>query len=121
MIVDVASTLYAFFSGFGIPAYTTNNVPETAVLPYLTYDFTVGKTLTSAPLGARLWWEGTLPRAMLEKADEIGARIGAGIQIPCGNGYLWMYKGEPFVQPIADEDERISTLYLNITAQYDLN
>lgn len=121
MIVDVASALYAFFSGFGIPTYTTNNVPETAVLPYLTYDFTVSKTLASTPLGARLWWEGTLPRAMLEKADEIGARIGAGIQIPCGNGYLWMYKGEPFVQAIADEDERISTLYLNIIASFDLN
>lgn len=121
MIVDVASALYTFFSGFGITAYTTNNVPSDAVLPYLTYDFAVGKTLSSTPLGARLWWEGTLPAALFEKADEIGARIGTGIQLPCGNGYLWMYKGEPFVQAIADEDERISTLYLNIIASFDLN
>lgn len=121
MIVDVASALYTFFSGFGIQAYTTNNVPSDAVLPYMTYDFAVGKTLSSTPLGARLWWEGTLPRAMLEKCDEIQKRIGTGIQLQCGNGYIWLYPGDPFAQPVADEDDRISTLYLNITAQYDLN
>lgn len=121
MIVDVASALYTFFSGFGITAYTTNNAPSDAVLPYLTYDLVVGKTLSSTPLGARLWWEGTLPRAVLEKCDEIQACIGTGIQIPCGNGYIWLYQGEPFAQPVTDEDDRLSTLYLNITAQYDLN
>lgn len=121
MIKDVAAALYAFWNSFGLTFYTTNNVPESAVLPYGTYDLAVGKTLSSTPLGARLWWEGTLPAALFEKADEIGARIGTGIQLPCGNGYLWMYKGEPFVQAIADEDDRLSTLYLNITAEYDLN
>lgn len=121
MIVDVASALYTFFSSFGIPAYTTNNVEKNAVLPYLTYDFAVGKTLSSTPIGARLWWEGTLPRALLEKSDEIHERIKNGVQLPCGNGYLWLYAGDPFAQPVEDEDDRISTLYLNITAQYDLN
>ena len=121
MIVDVASALYTFFSGFGIPAYTTNNVPEDAVLPYVTYDFAVGKTLSSTPLGSRLRWEGTLPRAMLEKCDEIQKRIGTGVQLPCGNGYIWLYPGDPFVQPGSDEDDRLSTLYLNVTASFDLN
>ena len=121
MIVDVASALYTFFSGFGISAHTTNNVPSDAVLPYVTYDFIVGKTLSSTPIGARLWWEGTLTRAMLEKCDEIQSRIGTGAQLQCGNGYLWLYAGDPFAQLVADEDDRISTLYLNITAQYDLN
>lgn len=121
MIVDVASALYTFFSSFGIPAYTTNNVEENAVLPYLTYDLAVGKPLSSTPIGARLWWEGTLPRALLEKSDEIQKRIGTGIQLQCGNGYIWLYQGEPFAQPVEDEDDRLSTLYLNITAQYDLN
>jgi hypothetical protein len=121
MIVDVASTLYTFFSGFGITAYTTNNVPENAVLPYVTYDIAVGKTLSSAPIGARLWWEGTLPAALFEKADEIQSSIGTGIQLPCGNGYIWLYQGDPFVQPVSDEDDRLSTLYLNVTASFDLN
>lgn len=121
MIVDVASALYTFFSGFGITAYTTNNVPENAVLPYLTYDLAVGKTLSSAPIGARLWWEGTLPAALFEKADEIQSSIGTGIQLPCGNGYIWLYQGDPFVQPVSDEDDRLSTLYLNVTASFDLN
>lgn len=121
MIVDVASALYTFFSGFGIAAYTTNNVPSDAVLPYLTYDFAVGKTLSSTSLGARLWYEGTLPAALFEKADEIHERIKNGYQIPCGNGYIWLYQGEPFAQPVEDEDDRLSTLYLNITATFDLN
>lgn len=121
MIVDVASALYTFFSGFGIAAYTTNNAPSDAVLPYLTYDLAVGKTFSSTPLGARLWWEGTLPAALFEKADEIYERIKNGYQIPCGNGYIWLYPGEPFAQPVEDEDDRLSTLYLNITAQFDLN
>lgn len=121
MTKDVAATLYAFWNSFGLTFYTTNNVPSDAVLPYGTYDLAVGKTLSSAPLGARLWYEGTLPAALFEKADEIRAKIGTGIQIPCGNGYIWLYPGEPFAQPVADEDDRLSTLYLNITAQFDLN
>ena len=121
MIVDVASALYTFFSGFGIQAYTTNNVPSDAVSPYMTYDLAVGKTLSSTPIGARLWYEGTLPRAMLEKCDEIQKRIGTGIQLQCGNGYIWLYQGDPFVQPVSDEDDRLSTLYLNVTASFDLN
>ena len=121
MIKDVAAALYAFWNSFGLTSYTTNNVPESAVLPYGTYDLAVGKTLSSTPLGARLWWEGTLTRAMLEKCDEIQKRIGTGIQLPCGNGYIWLYQGEPFAQPVDDEDDRLSTLYLNVTASFDLN
>lgn len=121
MIKDVAAAMYAFWNGFSIPAYTTNNVPKHAVLPYLTYDLAVGKTLSSTPIGARLWWDGTLPAALFEKADEIHERIKNGYQIPCGNGYLVLYPGEPFVQPVLDEDDRLSTLYLNVTASFDLN
>ena len=121
MIKDVAAALYAFWNSFGLTFYTTNNVPESAVFPYGTYDLAVGKTLSSTPIGARLWYEGTLPRAMLEKCDEIQKRIGTGVQLPCGNGYIWLYPGDPFVQPVSDEDDRLSTLYLNVTASFDLN
>lgn len=121
MTEAVAEALYSFWSGFGLTAYTTNNVPQEAVLPYVTYDLTIGKTLSSAPLAGRLWYEGTLPRAMFQKADEIYNRIKNGYQIPCGNGYLVLYPGDPFAQPVADEDDRISTLYLNLTASFDLN
>lgn len=121
MIKDVAAALYAFWNSFGLVFYTTNNVPESAVLPYGTYDLAVGKTLSSTPLGARLWYEGTLPAALFEKADEIHERIKNGYQIPCGNGYLVLYPGDPFVQPVSDEDDRLSTLYLNVTASYILN
>lgn len=121
MIKDVAAALYAFWNSFGLTFYTTNNVPESAVLPYGTYDLAVGKTLSSTPLGARLWWEGTLPAELFEKADEIHEQIKNGYQIPCGNGYLVLYSGDPFVQPVSDDDNRLSTLYLNVTASFDLN
>lgn len=121
MTTAVAAALYTFWNSFGIAFYTTNNVSGNAVLPYGTYDLAVGKTLSSTPLGARLWWEGTLPAAMFEKADEIYERIKNGYQIPCGNGYLVLYPGDPFAQPVDDEDDRISTLYLNVTASYILD
>lgn len=121
MIADVATALYDFFSGFGLSVYTTNNVPQDAALPYITYDLTIGRPLTSAPLGARLWYEGQLPVEMLQKADEIHEALKYGVQIKAGNGFITLYEGEPFAQVVADEDERISTLYLNVTANYDLN
>lgn len=121
MTEAVAEALYQFWNSFGITFYTTNNVPSSAVLPYGTYDLTIGKTLSNAPLAGRLWYEGTLPRAMFQEADEIHERIKTGYQIPCGNGYLVLYPGDPFAQPVADEDDRFSTLYLNLTATYILN
>lgn len=36
----LAKALYAFWSQFDVPAYETDCVPDTAVLPYITYDVT---------------------------------------------------------------------------------
>ena len=36
-MTSIAKALYAFYSGFGLPAYPEDGVPSDAALPYITY------------------------------------------------------------------------------------
>ena len=38
-MVDTATVLKSFYESFGLPAFTTDNVPDDQELPYLTYRF----------------------------------------------------------------------------------
>lgn len=121
MTKEVASALYSFFNSFGLPGYVTNFVPSDAELPYNTYDLPIGNTLETVPLGVKVWYPGILPTALFDTVERIRKRIANGLQIPCGNGYLYIYPGNPFAQPAADENPDISVMYLNINVSFDLN
>lgn len=121
MIKEVATGLYDFFNSFGIPAYVTNFVADDTVLPYITYDVYIGAPLDVVPIGVKVWYGGGLPTELFETVEKIRAKIGNELQVPCGNGYLYIYPGNPFAQPAADENPDISVMYLNINVSFDLN
>ena len=116
-----SQALYAFFSGFGIPAYERSRVPESATYPYLTYDY------KDAELGE-------LPVALTvdiyyitESNDEPDAKAAAmaaavgrgGVTLPCDCGCIWLKRGSPFCQALRDPiDRRINRRYINITAEF---
>lgn len=118
--------LYAFFSGFGLPAYPDNavlneNGEEDVELPYLTYtpvfDAWGGEPVS---LTVNLWYRTeseTIPNA---KAQELSDAIGMGGKvIPCNEGYIWLKRGSPWCQNMADEvDPAIKRRYINVTAEY---
>ncbi|MCI8623751.1 MAG: hypothetical protein HFG26_08825 [Provencibacterium sp.] len=118
--------LYRFFSGFGIPAY-----PDTAVLnedgepdvvlPYLTYtpifDAWGGEPVS---LTVNLWYQTESEAVPNAKAQELSSAIGyGGKMLKCDEGYIWLKRGSPWCQNLADEADRfIKRRYINVTAEY---
>ena len=121
MTNEVAKSLYDFFNSFDLPGYVTNFVPYDAKMPYITYDAYIGDTMETVPIGVKIWYVGILPTDLFETIEKIRLRIKNGLQIKCGNGYIYIYPGNPFAQPAEDENPDISVMYLNINISYDLN
>lgn len=121
MTQEVATAFNSFFNSFGLPGYVTNFVPIDAELPYTTYDLPIGNTLETVPVGVKIWYPGTLPSELFGTVEKIRSRIANGLQIKCGNGFLYIYPGNPFAQSAADENPDISVMYLNINVSFDLN
>lgn len=115
------AALYSFFSGFGIPAYAETDVPNNAVLPYLTYtpvfDAWGGD---AAALTVNLWYYGAGETAPNAKAAEISKAIGPGGKVlGCEGGYIWLRRGTPWCQSAPMEDEPLLKMKtLNLSAEY---
>jgi hypothetical protein len=112
------AALYDFYSGFGVPAYEENSVPDGATFPYLTYqvatdDFYGG----NVSLTASLWYRSTSWSAINAKTREIAKNL--DVILPCDDGAIWLTSGTPFAQNMADDsDKEIKRKLINITAQY---
>ena len=50
-----AAALKTFFSGFGLPAYAADSVPDDVELPYITYSMSVPEWNQKASLFAQVW------------------------------------------------------------------
>lgn len=108
-MTEIMEALYAFWSKFGIPAYSDDMVPDDAKLPYIRYS--VAKApLTSASVltaynyhNARLM--GNVERAAV--ADQIAKAIPqGGIKVRLsGGGYLMLYRGSDFQTPYKDPED----------------
>ena len=112
--------LHAWFSQF-LPAYPTSNVPDDAVFPWLTYELITGAFDSGEiAMTVNLWFHTESEAVPNKKAQEIADAIGmGGAIIPCDGGYIWLKRGSPWCQNIADEsDNNIKRRYLNVTAEY---
>lgn len=116
-----AAALHQFFSSFGMSAYTSTNVPEDAVFPYLTYEL-----ITSAwgdePVGltVNLWFYTESEKVPNDKVEELSKAIGrGGVRLQCDGGYIWLKRGSPWCQSLGDQTNPvIKRRYINITAEY---
>ena len=103
--------LYAFWSGFGIPAYLRDSVPSNASYPYITYEAVQGAGITRTVLTATSWHlkapDGDTERTAL--MDQIAAAIPEGGRIlPVeGGGFVILYRNTSgFQSDYADEDDK---------------
>ena len=115
-----ASSLYNFWSGFGLTAYEENTVHTDAKFPYITYQVVTDSFGAEIALTASVWYRGTSWVEANAKAEEISRYISRGGKtIPVDGGVLWLKRGTPFAQSMGDEtDDLIKRKYLNITAEY---
>lgn len=88
-----AAALQRFFSGFGLTAYPVTDVPDDAVLPYLTYEFTVGAfgDTTSPTVELYDYSESNVP--INAKAQEISDACHNGAPIWFDGGGAVLYAG----------------------------
>jgi len=91
-MTSTALALYRFFSGFGIPAYVTDNIPDNAQMPYITYDLLEPIPFTRGVLNASVWYRDTGYAAISAKVDEIAAAIDSGVSLRTSSGALHLYR-----------------------------
>lgn len=85
-MTEVAKALYRFYSQFGIPAYTTDNIPADAELPYITYRYVDSDFLQPLTHYAIVYMQTRNNADLLGMAEQIKDAIGTGISLPLDNG-----------------------------------
>lgn len=118
--MDKAQALYDFWASFGLPAYDETNIPDDAVMPYITYNTVTDSIDNVVPLSGSIWYRSTSWAEISHKSDEIAKKVAEhGYYITTAqNGYLWLTKGQPFAQRIANEDRSVRQIYINITGEF---
>lgn len=118
--MDKTQALNYFWSSFGLNAYDEQTVPEDATMPYITYETVTGGFDEQLALTASLWYHSTSWAAITAKMEQIYDEIGrGGITIPYDGGMLWITRGAPFAQRIADPNSAdVRRYYMNIMAEY---
>jgi len=112
---QAAAALKTFFSGFGLPAYAEDSVPDDVELPYITYSLSAPEWNTKASMNARVWDRTTSNAGIIGKADQITAAIGTtGKKIPVEGGYLIIWPESPLIQIMVDGDYRSAYINLSI-------
>ena len=116
-----ASALQTWFSGFGLTAYEESNVKASPTFPYLTYTYATGDFDSGeVPIIVNLFYRTESNVAIDAKAEQIYDAIGrGGVVVPVSNGAIWLKRGSPFSQAIAEpSDANIRRRYINITAEF---
>lgn len=117
-MTEAVRGIYTFLSGFGVPVYDENSVPEDAVFPYMTYNPIITDWDGSALMQVRLWdYPGPDHSAgrIYGIVDQIGESIDSESKIlPVGtHKYVTLAKGEPWVQPQPTPDVKARVIILN--------
>lgn len=108
-----AKALKEFVGGFGLPAYTTESVPDDVSVPYLVYPLTEPEWSQKASFYIQGWYRTKSNAELSAKADQIIREIGTGITINTQSGYLVIYPETPLVQLMTDGDYR--SFYINLS------
>lgn len=122
-MTDTARALYQFFSGFGIPAYSKNNVPDGAEAPYITYEVKEPEPLSKCLLHAWVWYRSNSLTGILGTCDAIKAAIGTGLTIQTPGGFIALFRDAdtPFAQEQPDPDQTIRVMYLTMILHANTN
>lgn len=117
--MDKEQALYSFWSGFNLPAYDETIAPEDATFPRITYETSTDSFGTEIALTASLWYYSTSWADITKKAHEISAFIGMGGKvIKTNDGAIWIKRGTPFAQRMADSNDSLRRIVLNISAEF---
>ena len=113
--MNKAQAIDNFWNSFGIPAYEVTTVDEEVVGDfYITYEVVTDSLDHAVPMSASIWQKySTSWEAVSLKADQISNAL---VQVK--TGFLYITRGQPFAQRVADEDETVRRIYVNIMAEF---
>lgn len=113
--------IHTFWSGFGIPAYDEQTVPDNAKMPYITYRVVTDSIGNVCNLTGSIWYRSTSWREVSDKAAEVAQAVGqyGFTKLKLDDGYVWFTKGAPFAQRMSDPaSDMIRRIYLNVQAEF---
>lgn len=116
--MDKQHALHSFWSGFSIPAYDENSVPDGATLPYITYEVSTGDLGVELPHSASIWYRSTSWAAITEKANEIERAITrGGRMVNYDNGAFWI-KRRNTQRMEEPADDTVRRILMNMTIEF---
>lgn len=106
--MDRWQALYAFWSGFGVPAYEENSVPSGVnepSMPYITYEAAVSPWDADVLLSASVWTRSTSWEQADRIADAIENKIKGGFLVPYDGGMIFIVPNDPFSKHMNEPDD----------------
>ena len=116
-----AQAIYQFWASFGLKAYDTQSVPDSAVLPYITYETSTGAIGALMTLTGNVWYRSTSWKDVSDKVDEIAKKIAEMDAVKIDDGYMYVTIPEttPFAQRLSDpSDDMIKGNTLSVNFEF---
>jgi hypothetical protein len=113
--------IQAFWESFGLTAYDETTVPDDAPFPYITYQVHTGSIGDVCIVNTSLWYRSYSWKEISEKTEEISEAIAHMYppSIKINGGRLYITKGAPFAQRMADaSDDAIRRMLLSINYEF---
>lgn len=122
--MDKAQAIHNFWSGFNLPAYDENTVPDNAAMPYITYATSVDSIGNAISLSGSIWYRSSSWADIQKKAEDIDKYILSmnPPTIELDDGRLYITKGTPFAQRMGDPDDTtVKRIYINLMVEFLTN
>jgi hypothetical protein len=116
--MDKQQAYYSLWSSFGLPAYDETSVPDDAKMPYITYQVILDSLDAPVYPTASLWYRDTSWNDIDYKLTGIAAYIEDMKPIPLDEGYMYVTKGSPFAQRMAEEDRTVKRYVINLGVEF---
>ena len=121
--MDKWQAIQTFWEGFNIPAYDVATVPSgvnSPQFPYITYEVRTGAIGDTVALSASIWDRSDSWERISKLADSIAEDIGkyGHVVAKIDTGYVYITQGAPFAQRVADEDDSIRRILLNVNVEF---
>lgn len=119
-----AKAIHDFWASFGLKAYEETTVPtgeSQPEPPYITYASRTDSIGNVISLTGSVWYRSMSWLTVEAKAEEIARKVGeSGFYVAkVDGGYLWITKGSPFAQRIADpNDDTLRRIYINLQGEF---
>ena len=114
-----AAAVHGFMSRFGMTAYASGAVPDSASYPYIEYDVAEGSFGEKCSASMRIWFKTRSEKIPNAKVDEIAKTVTrGGVVLPCDGGAIWIKRGSPFAQAAAGDEPLVKMHLVNLEVEY---